>query len=109
MGRESQQAEDKEDQGEWPGGVVEEELANHPDAVSADPEEHGYVVDEFLAGFPGVPGNIDGHEKCGHDHGDSEPFEVVTPAGIFEDPEQDVEVLSRTNVFHECPLRQEGL
>lgn len=69
------------------------ELPDHPGAVGRDPEGDGDVVQQFGEDLARPPGDEEGHRHGRNDHDQGGDLEIQRPAGILDQPEEDVHVL----------------
>jgi hypothetical protein len=72
--------------------IKPKEFAKHPIRVGADPDGYGKVMGQFRHVLPCSPGDDNGNDECGKDHGDAQGFPDHAPGHVFEKPEDDMEV-----------------
>lgn len=72
------------------------ELAYHPVRVGAYPEGDSQVMAKLRNQVAGTVGYYNRDHQSGDDHDDAQRFPYHTPAYIFKQPENDMEILHFT-------------
>ena len=89
-----QQAQSRKEENDSPGTCISvQELSDHPDGISQNPDTDSQVMEELGAYAAGLPEYIDGHGKSRQDHKHACQLPFQSPAGIFDQPEENMTVL----------------
>lgn len=81
--------------------VIKVELTCHPGSIGTYPKRDGDIVIEVCADRAGTPGQVNSHIQGGYDHEHTQRLEEQAPAGIFDQPECDVQILVFADVHHQ--------
>ena len=72
------------------------EFADHPVTVSCNPNCNGNIVAKLTHVLPGAPAYNNGDNKCRDNHDNAQCFPTHTPAYIFKQPENNMQVFHLT-------------
>jgi len=73
-------------------GIKMKKLTDHPVRVGRDPKTDGKVMAHFTHVLPGTKSNDDRDQQRGNDHNDTQRPPDHTPADIFKQPENNVQI-----------------
>ena len=71
-------------------------FADHPVTVSCNPNCNGNIVAKLTHVLPGAPADNNSNDKGRKNHGYSQRFPNHTPAYIFKQPENNMQILHFT-------------
>ncbi len=74
--------------------IPSKEFSNHPCTVGDDPHIHCQVMNEFTGDFPGLIRDENGNRQGRNDHDHTWNFQPQCPAGILDEPKQDMQVFN---------------
>ncbi|MEO6182235.1 MAG: hypothetical protein ABIP71_03860, partial [Verrucomicrobiota bacterium] len=92
--REREQSAGKENQRIVARVIFVEEFANHPNAVSAQPEHDGKVVNEFVSLPSCFNSQIPSHRQSWNNHTHAQNPKILNPTGVFNYPKQNVKIFN---------------
>lgn len=71
------------------------EFTGHPNGIAGDPQADSQVMEKLCFHFACSPENINGYAQRRRNHGHTTCFPFIDPAGILDQPQEDMPVLDQ--------------